>query len=331
MRILPLLLVGGFGSVAYAQVAPAAVDVTGAYSSTWGAMTLQQSGTHVTGAYAYHDGHIDGTLDGNTLRFAWTEDDGAGRGELVRASDGTFVGSWGNGNDDANGGLWRLAPASAGSMFAPPLASVASTTEASADSASDAGPHAGSWSLELDMPIDATFASGSALMGVGGVEVGIGKRLSDHWYVGGTGGVEMLVGMSDYNNAPGKRLRAGGEARYIFGTGTGSASVNCGPSFPVPITGWLQARAGAETLNGGSSFGTYGDLAIGMNWWLGHMQVGMYLQAGMSIEPTSAYGTPAATDDDGTTGTAAIAEPPSSTGGNTTATYVGLGWRIAFG
>ena len=79
MRILPLLLVGGFASVAHAQVADtstvavAAVDVSGTYSSTWGAMTLQQSGTHVTGTYAYHDGRIDGTLDGNTLRFAWTE------------------------------------------------------------------------------------------------------------------------------------------------------------------------------------------------------------------------------------------------------------------
>ena len=84
MRILPIVFLGGFATAAHAQVAPAAsIDVSGTYASTWGAMTLQQDGTHVTGTYAYHDGRIDGTVDGNTLQFSWQEDDGAGRGELV--------------------------------------------------------------------------------------------------------------------------------------------------------------------------------------------------------------------------------------------------------
>ena len=145
------------------------------------------------------------------------------------------------------------------------------------------------------MPIDITFGSGPTLMGVGGAEVGIGKRVSDRWYVGATGGVEELpVGMSDYDHAPGTRLRAGGEARYIFGTGTGSASVNCGPSFPVPMTGWLQARAGARHS---TALARSARTAISRSAWTGGSgtcRVGMYLQAGMSIEPTSAYGTPAA-------------------------------------
>ena len=347
MRILPIVLLGGFPTAAHAQVAPVttvapvvasvvAVDVTGTYASTWGAMTLQQDGTHVTGMYAYHDGRIDGTLDGNTLRFAWQEDDGAGRGELVRASDGSFVGSWGNGNDDHSGGLWRLTPAPGGALIAslgpPSLAPVADpeTDVPSADSAP--GPHAGAWSLELAIPIDVTFGSGPTLIGVGGLELGVGKRLTDNWYLGATGDFEGLVDTDVFAaSSPSIRLRAGGEARYIFNTGTGSASVNDGPEFAVPRTDWIAARVGAETLDEGSSYGTYGDVSIGTDFWLGHTQIGMYVEAGLSVEPTAAYGTTSSSDDDSTTtGTAAIAQP-AQPGATTTEKYIGLGWRFAFG
>jgi hypothetical protein len=198
---------------------------------------------------------------------------------------------------------------------------------AHAQAAPDGGPHAGAWSLELAIPIDVTFGDGPTLVGAGGLELGVGKRLTDHWYLGATGDFEGLVDTDIFaDNAPSIRLRAGGEARYIFNTGTGSASVDCGPSFPVPRTDWIAARAGAETLDGGTSFGTYGDVSIGSDFWLGGAQLGMYLQAGLSVEPTAAYGTPSSSD---TTGTAAIAQPASAA--TTTAKYIGLGWRFAFG
>lgn len=310
MRILPaVLILGGLGSAAHAQVAPADIDVTGTYNGTWGAMQLQQSGAHVTGAYAFRDGKIDGTVDGNTLRFTWQGDAGSGRGVLVRSSDGTFVGSWGNGDNDHDGGVWQLAPAQAGTLFAasPALTPADTTTEPAP------GPHAGSWSLDLTLPIDVTFGSSSTTVGMGGVGVGLGERLSDRWYLGATGEVEALMG-TDFNasNTPSMRLRAGGELRYIFAEGTGSASVNCGPSFPVPITGWVGVRAGGESLDGGSSFGSYGDVSIGADWWLGQFQIGMYVQAGLSVEPAGAYGV-----DDG-----------ASTSTSTTSTYAGLGWRL---
>jgi hypothetical protein len=314
-------------ATAHAQPAPvataAAVDVSGTYASTWGPMTLHQDGNHVTGSYAYHGGTIDGTLDGDTLRFAWQEDNGSGRGELVRASDGGFVGSWGTGADDHSGGLWRLTPASA----AEPSTEVASTA-----APDDGGPHAGNWSFEVNLPVDAMFAPNQTLIGVGGVELGLGQRLTDRWYLGVTGGVEGLVGTNfEATNTPSMRLRGGVEARYIFHQGSGTASVNDGPAFGVPRYDWIGANAGLESLDGGTTHGEYAELSLGSDMWLGRAQVGMYLKAGVSVEPTGAYGS-VPMSDDGTTGTAGLAaEAPPAQDASTMATYVALGWRLAFG
>ncbi len=85
------------------------LGITGSYSSRWGDVELDQQGCTVTCRYAYQDGRIAGTIDGNMVRYAWTENDGAGRGVFVVASDGELVGTWGTGNDDSSGG-WRLEP-----------------------------------------------------------------------------------------------------------------------------------------------------------------------------------------------------------------------------
>jgi hypothetical protein len=318
------MVLGGMAATAHAQAAivePAAADATGTYSSTWGAMTLQQQGTHVTGSYAYHGGTIDGTLDGNTLRFTWTEDDGSGLGILVRASDGSWVGSWGA-TDDHSGGAWQLAPVAPGTM------PIVAATDAAAPAAD--GPHAGSWSLELSLPFDVTFGNGPTLMGVGGLGIGLGKRVSDNWSLGGTFDFEEEVNMTGENGPDGFfRMRAGGEARYIFNRGTGEASVNCGPAFPVPRTDWIAFRTGAETLDEGTSFGTYGDVSIGTDFWLGSTQLSMYLQGGASIEPTATYSGGSSTpSDDSPRSTQPQTQPTS---GNTTAGYFGMGFRFAFG
>ena len=87
-----------------------AIAVSGAYTSNWGAVTLHQQGDHITGTYVFQDGRLDGTLDGNMLRYKWTEKDGSGRGVFVVASDGELIGTWGVGADDIGGGGWRLMP-----------------------------------------------------------------------------------------------------------------------------------------------------------------------------------------------------------------------------
>ena len=325
------MVLGGMAATAHAQAIDtttptvvASVDATGTYSSTWGAMTMQQQGTHVTGSYAYHAGTIDGTLDGNTLRFSWHEDDGSGQGVLVRASDGSWVGSWGT-TDDHSGGAWQLAPIAPG--MTPIVASP--STDAPAQTTATDGPKAGSLSFELSLPFDVTFGNGPTLMGVGGLGVGLGKRVSDNWYLGGTADLEQEVNMSGDGPDGFLRIRAGGEARYVFNHGTGEASVNCGPEFPVPRTDWVAFRAGAETLDEGTSYGTYGDVSIGTDFWLGSTQFSMYLQGGASIEPTATYqGGTSTTSDDSSRSTQPQTSPAS---GNTTAGYFGMGFRFAFG
>jgi len=86
------------------------VDISGTYASNWGAVTLHQHGTRVTGEYVYQHGHIDGVLEGNMLRYAWSEQDGIWHGVFVIASDGELIGTWGVGDDDTSGGAWRLVP-----------------------------------------------------------------------------------------------------------------------------------------------------------------------------------------------------------------------------
>jgi hypothetical protein len=167
-------------------------------------------------------------------------------------------------------------------------------------------------------------------MGVGGLGVGVGKRVSDNWYLGGTFDFEEEVNMTGENGPDGFfRMRAGGEARYVFNHGTGEASVNCGPAFAVPRTDWIAFRTGAETLDEGTSYGTYGDVSIGTDFWLGSTQLSMYLQGGASIEPTATYQGGASTTSDDTSRSTQPQTPASS--GNTTAGYFGMGFRFAFG
>ena len=86
-------------------------DISGSYTSNWGAVTLHQHGVRVTGTYVYEDGRLDGTLVGNKLTYTWHERDASGRGIFVIASDGDLVGTWGIGSDDTSGGGWHLVPA----------------------------------------------------------------------------------------------------------------------------------------------------------------------------------------------------------------------------
>ena len=87
-----------------------AIDISGSYASNWGPVVLHQEGARITGDYEYKQGHLEGVLDGNMIRYAWREQDGRGRGVFVVASDGELVGTWGVGDDDTRGGGWRLVP-----------------------------------------------------------------------------------------------------------------------------------------------------------------------------------------------------------------------------
>src|ERR1700684_2088311 len=95
--------------VAHSSNAAIRIDVSGSYSSNWGAVTLRQNGNHVSGTYVYQDGQIDGAIDGNVMTYTWREHGSVGHGVFVVATNGQLIGTWGV-NDDISGGGWRLAP-----------------------------------------------------------------------------------------------------------------------------------------------------------------------------------------------------------------------------
>lgn len=178
-----------------------------------------------------------------------------------------------------------------------------------------ARPRAGTLSFDLEIPMDMTFAGSTTWLGGGGLELGAAYRLTDRLSVGVTGTFEGVVpvGASPGSSPePAMRLRAGGLARYF---------VHLGPMGGV----WLGARGGYETLDGGSTRGTYADVSVGIDWWAFVMQTGLYVAAGVSVEPASAYGA---------SSTDAIARtsgpPPASAPAAIDAPYVVFGWHLAF-
>jgi hypothetical protein len=113
-------------ALALAVAAPTStIDVSGTYKSNWGAVTLHQDGTRITGNYVYQHGHIDGVLDGNVIRYVWDESDSHGHGIFVVASDGELIGTWGVGIDDTSGGGWRLVPGTANASATATSAAIA--------------------------------------------------------------------------------------------------------------------------------------------------------------------------------------------------------------
>lgn len=296
----------------------AAADVTGTYTGTWGDTTLRQDGDHVTGAYAYDDGRIDGELDGDTLRFAWTEDSGSGRGVFQVLPDGSMQGTWGSGDSDSDGGAWVLSPSSAA------IASV--------------GPADGAWTWGLRVPWNVQFTPHNISMGAIGATLDVGKHLArSRWYLGGSAEVELEVDMMPPDStaldgpAAWARLRLGGEARYYLGDGTASVSVNDGPEIPVPRHDWIGLRAGAESIDELAHVGQFADLTYGWDADLGGTAVGMTLTGGVSRDPSAAFpgnaqNDPAATDWQGNPTAEAMQPTPAMY----VAPYIAMGIHLQF-
>jgi hypothetical protein len=290
-------------------------DVSGTYTGTWGDTTLQQQGTHVTGTYAFDDGRIDGERDGDTLRFTWTESQGSGRGVFQLLPDGSMQGTWGQGDSATSGGAWVLTPSTSG------ITSV--------------GPKDGAWTWGLRIPWDAQFTPHNISMGVIGVTLDVGKHLaSSRWYLGGSAEYELEADMMPPDpDGPSmfNRLRAGGEARYYFGDGIATVSVNDGPEVPVPRHNWIGFRGGAESFDGFSHLGEFADVTLGWDANLGDTAFGMTLTGGVSIEPSSVFPGNAQNDPtdegwDGTSTGAALPPTPASY----MSPYLALGIHLQF-
>ncbi len=81
------------------------------WSTTYGMMTLTQTGNQVSGNYEHSNGHITGTVSGNVLTGTWSEaptytaPDNAGDVQLTISPDGkTFTGGWRYGSS----GSWTM-------------------------------------------------------------------------------------------------------------------------------------------------------------------------------------------------------------------------------
>ena len=187
-------------------------------------------------------------------------------------------------------------------------------------------PVPGSWSTDLRIGIPVTFSDTGVVMGLANFQLGIGKRVSDRWYLGGT--AEWMLGMNVSGGDVSSSLRAGGEARYIFHEGEASVSVDDGPAYTVPRYDWIGVRGGYQTVSGAP--GAFGELAVGFDAKVSDsFQFGMYLAAGLNAEPQGAYGAPAA-DPSSSPGIARVVDDSSSSS-YATSPYVSLGWDLTFG
>mgnify|MGYP001355679772 CR=1 FL=1 len=82
-------------------------NISGAYTTDFNEMTLQQSGNKVTGTYKYSNGVIEGTLNGKILTGTWTQSNGKGKFVFVFNNDfSAFSGKWGH-NDAEPSSAWN--------------------------------------------------------------------------------------------------------------------------------------------------------------------------------------------------------------------------------
>jgi outer membrane protein OmpA-like peptidoglycan-associated protein len=79
-------------------------NVSGMYTSTYGAMHILHDGTTLTGCYGSSGQTFDGGVDGNVMRLTWHHKDGRfGPAMMVFSSDGAeFFGYWWEGKSDAD-------------------------------------------------------------------------------------------------------------------------------------------------------------------------------------------------------------------------------------
>jgi len=120
-------LTGCGGASGRADVTPESMPAGGTYTGVWfspqyGEMHLEQNGSTVIGEYTKDDraGKIQGTVQGNLLRFAWTEERelvvgrsninrGRGYFRYVLGDDGrhNILGEWGIDDAEYGGGPWN--------------------------------------------------------------------------------------------------------------------------------------------------------------------------------------------------------------------------------
>lgn len=122
-----LFLVSACGGSGRASVSPGPMPPNGSFTGVWfspqyGEMHMRQSGAAVIGEYSKDEraGRIQGTVQGNLLRYTWQETrelvvgrpsttKGRGYFKLVIGDDGreNILGEWGIDENEIGGGPWN--------------------------------------------------------------------------------------------------------------------------------------------------------------------------------------------------------------------------------
>ncbi|HEY9719271.1 MAG TPA: discoidin domain-containing protein [Trichormus sp.] len=103
-RWLKIVLVSNWGNHDYTEVSdiflsgtplgkkPAQLNFTGSFVTNWGCLKFNQVGSNVSGCYPYADGKFTGTVDGNVVRFDWSQPGGnSGTATMSVNHDGSFI------------------------------------------------------------------------------------------------------------------------------------------------------------------------------------------------------------------------------------------------
>ena len=151
----------------------------------------------------------------------------------------------------------------------------------------------GLWSVEVGMIAVGVADNGGAELMNPGFQLGVGKHLTDTWYLGAGGDAELALKLAG-DTALVEILRLGPELRHVIGEGRGGeVRINGGPSHHMPSRIWVGLRGCVEAIDGVHPTGGFGELEIASEYWLTpsfHSVLG--LAAGVSIEPVDVYGGP---------------------------------------
>jgi hypothetical protein len=192
-------------------------------------------------------------------------------------------------------------------------------------------PAPGGWSTDVRIGVPATFTDTGVVLGMANFQLGVGKRVGDRWYLGGTAEWTLGMNLGDDAASVTSSLRGGAEARYIFHTGTASVSTNGdeGPFYDTQRYDWIGLRGGVQSVSGAD--GAFGEVSLGFDAKVSDsFQFGMYVAAGVNLEPAGAYGTPSMSDGNNSLGAAHVVNDTGSSS-YVTSPYVSLGWDLTFG
>jgi hypothetical protein len=133
-----------------------------------------------------------------------------------------------------------------------------------------------------------TFGANDVQQQLGGVALGVGRRLSEKVYVGGS--LRWVLDMDQGSNAGSlyQVLQTGLEARLVYRPGVVRTLAN-GRALGSGAQ-WVGFRGGVENVGLGT-YGGFGELSWGWEWIVTrHVDYGMVLASGVGLDAPGAYG-----------------------------------------